>query len=332
MESKILKHVINSYITKKFRNVQKQRKFLIDCIQSSGYINVAEQSNKNSDEDEYEDLYEHIIPSSELVNSHYEQNNQSQQSFQEQQQSSVDPYGFHRTFIHVNSHSADKLAELQKRGITYEETQFIKVKEQMESILEKFDVPNKIIQTALNIFLNILIYYKQNPYGFTDVKGSLKKGYILLCIYYSLIYNNFFIEKEKLIQDTLIRLKDIPLADKNIKLIFQNVPGYSFLYNKFHGSIKEIFGSISNPKMFLSTCINIKSKDLLKTIENVIEETNNFIPPTKLGIYSVVYYVCNNYFPYRVKIIYSILNNVFEPFASATVRKLTDKISEHYKK
>ena len=45
-------------------------------------------------------------------------------SLQEQQQRSVDPYGFNRTFIALNSRDSDKLNILQKRGITYEETQF----------------------------------------------------------------------------------------------------------------------------------------------------------------------------------------------------------------
>ena len=38
MESKILKHLITTLINKKFRNPEKQRKYLIDCIESSGYI------------------------------------------------------------------------------------------------------------------------------------------------------------------------------------------------------------------------------------------------------------------------------------------------------
>jgi len=259
------------------------------------------------------------------------------QSIQEQGQSSVDPYGFNRTFINVNSHSSDKLAELQKRGITYEETQFLKVKEQMEEILNIISSSehfNKILQTALNIYLNIVIYYKDNPFGFTENKGSLKKGYIFLCIYYSLIYNNNYIEKEKLMDYSgKIRLKDLPTADKNIKLIFNGINGYSFLYYSFHGSI--------NPNIFLNFTLNIKSKELLKTIENVIEETKGFIPLTKLGIYSIIYFVCNSYFNYRVKIryneiesfvTYKILNEMFESFSSATVRKLTDQLTLFYKR
>jgi hypothetical protein len=338
MESKIIKHLITTLINKKFRNPEKQRKFLIDCIESNGYILKNENLEQdNSDSDDYEDLYQHMMPSGSGQNSS-NYNQEFQQSIVEQAQSSVDPYGFNRTFIHVNSHASDKLAELQKRGITYEETQFNKVKEQMEEIINNVlptsDFINKILQTALNIYLNIIIYYKTNPFNFTEMKGSLKKGYIFLCLYYSLIYNNNFVEKEKLMEHSgSIRLKDLPIADKNMKLIFNGIKGYSFMYSSFHGSI--------NPKQFLSKTTNINKSELLKSIENVIEETKHIVPSTKLGIYSIIYFVCNDYYNFRVKIMYNdtesfvtykILNEMFEPFASATVRKITDQLRTFFKK
>jgi hypothetical protein len=92
---------------------------------------------------------------------------------------------------------------------------------------------------------------------------------------------------------------------------------------------------------FLKYPINIKSKDLLKTIDNVIEETTQIVPSTKLGIYSIIYFVCNNYFPFKVKIefnetetfvTYPLLNEIVGPFASPTVRKITDKLVKFYKK
>ena len=147
-----------------------------------------------------------------------------------------------------------------------------------------------------------------------------------LCVYYSLIYNNHFIEKEKLLSGNF-HLKNLPLAEKNMKKIFNN---------KFN----EPFINL-NPNNFLNFSINIKSKELLKTIENIIEETKSFIPLTNLGIYSIIYFVCNNYFNYRVKITfnetesfvtYKILNEMFGSFASATVRKITDQLTNFYKK
>ena len=325
METKILKHLVITLINKKFRNIKKQRKFLIDCIESSGYIkenNFVENENENDNEN-YEDLYQHIMPSNVNVNvPTYD--SEFKPSVFSQDQSSID-HGFNRTFIHIDSHAADKLAELQKRGITYEETQFIKVKEQMEELLAPMvNDYDKILQTAINIYLNIIIYYHTNPFGFKEIKGSLKKGYIFMCVYYSLIYNNHFIEKEQLLSGNF-HLKDLPLAEKNMKKINLS---FNFKINP-------------NPNNFLNFSLNIKSKELLKTIENVIEETKDFIPSTKLGIYSIIYFVCNNYFNYRVKITfkfvetlvtYKILNEMFGSFASATVRKLTDQLTNFYKK
>ena len=326
METKILKHLVITLINKKFRNLKKQRKFLIDCIESSGYIKETENNEETENyEEEYEDLYQHMIPGNVNVNvPTYD--SEFKPSVFSQDQSSID-HGFNRTFIHIDSHAADKLAELQKRGITYEETQFIKVKEQMEELLAPVvNEYDKILQTALNIYLNLIIYYHTNPFGFKEIKGSLKKGYIFMCVYYSLIYNNHFIEKEKLLSGNF-HLKNLPLAEKNMKKIFNN---------KFN----EPFINL-NPNNFLNFSINIKSKELLKTIENIIEETKSFIPLTNLGIYSIIYFVCNNYFNYRIKITfnenesfvtYKILNEMFGSFASATVRKLTDQLTNFYKK
>lgn len=332
MENKIIKHLITTFVNKKFRNPEHQRKFLIDCIQSSGYIQEGYTPNEDYSEEEYSDLYEHIMPNTQenvSVSSYPD----FQTSIMEVSQSSVDPYGFNRTFIHATDHHSNKLAELQKRGITYEESQFNKVKEKMENILRNKEDSDKILQTALNIYLNILVYYSSNPFNFTENKGSLKRGYIFLCVYYSLVYNNRPVDRERLMDDAgTIRLKDLPVAEKNIKMIFNGVRGYEFITS-------DKMVTNFNPNNFLSNTLNINSRDLLNTIRKVIEEED--IPSTTLGIYSVVYFVCNNYYPFKVKInyhnletsvTYSLLNQVFQPFASATVRKITDRLRSKFKK
>jgi hypothetical protein len=337
MDKKIIKHLVTTFIKKKFRNPERQKKFLIDCIESNGYIKEGYHLNQDEQETE-EDLYQYFMPSETTTTSTI---NNNFPDFQETFNSptSVDPYSFNRTFIRVDN-GGDKLAELQKRGITYEETQFNKIREQMETIITKLNVgkmdtdPDRILQTALNIFLNIIIYYRTNPFGFSENKGSLKRGYIFLCIYYALIYNNNFVERERLIEftDTFIHLRDLPVAERNIKIIFNGVTGYDFI---FYNNIKINF------KNFLSKTVNINSRELLKQIETVIEATKPFIPSTTLGVYSIIYFVCNFYYPFKVKIIYqntqttvtyNLLNEVFEPFASSTVRKITDQLRTFYKK
>ena len=65
MESKILKHLITTLINKKFRNPEKQRKYLIDCIESNGYILKNEESEESEEKlEDYEDLYQYMMPSS----------------------------------------------------------------------------------------------------------------------------------------------------------------------------------------------------------------------------------------------------------------------------
>ena len=175
------------------------------------------------------------------------------------------------------------------------------------------------------------MYYKDNPFGFAENKGSLKSGYIFLSLYYSFLYNNINIDKQELLRySEKTRLSDLPTAEKNMKIIFSHVKGYSFMKN---------FKSFN--LNFLKTSLNIPGRELIQKIETVIEETQEFIPLSKLGIYSIVYFVCNNYYPFKVKIIYndretsviySILNEIFGPFSSSTVRKLTDQLRQFYKK
>jgi hypothetical protein len=252
MEQKILKHLITTLINKKFRNPVKQRNFLINCIVSNGYV---QETYKISESDqEEEDLYQYFMPNHEEEEISFNGHDpEFKLSIQEQGHSSVDPYGFNRTFININSNYSDKLAELQKRGITYEETQFNKVKEQMENIINRALTDNfnldKILQTALNIYLNIIIYYNTNPFGFNENKGSLKNGYIFLCVYYAFGHNGINISREKLLSySDKIRLSSIPNAEKNMKIL-----NLSFEFDKINLN-------------FLNFSLNIKNT-LLKDIK-----------------------------------------------------------------
>jgi len=358
MEKKILKHLIATYVNKKYRNDNRKRQFLINCIDNHGYIETGytplslddlNLENEDGDAEEYDELYQHFMPNSN--NNTYNSsivNPEFQQSIQEQSQVSVDPYGFNRTFIGVNytggggggNYIANKLSELQKRGITYEETQFTKVKETMESIILEY-LQNKmnnqieiekILQTALNIYLNILIYYKQNPFGFSEIKASLKNGYIFLCIFYSFIYNNIYVTIPSLMDHAgKIRLRDLPIAERNMKMIFNGIKGYSFMERSV----------TINPKNVFNKTVNIDHKQFLHDISKILQETQEFIPNTSLGVYSVVYFICNYYYSFKVKleynetltlVTYDLLNAIYEPFSSATVRKLTDQLRTFYKR
>ena len=173
------------------------------------------------------------------------------------------------------------------------------------------------------MYLNIIIYYNTNPFRFNENKSSLKNGYIFLCVYYAFIFNGIPINREKLmIHFDKARLNFLPTAEKNMKMIFPNLDFKKNLNLNF-----------------LNNSLNIKSNELKSIIENVIEATKNFVPSTQLGVYSIIYFVCNEWFPYRVKIIfesketfvtYNLLNQIFEHFSSSTVRKITDQLRKFY--
>jgi len=333
MEQKIIKHLVTTYVNKKFRNPEKQRKFLIDCIQSNGYIIEKEFESTQETQESFEDLYQHIISQNDQSDQHSNYFPDFKLSIQEQSQTSVDPYGFNRTFIHADSYAGDKLNLLQQRGITYEETKFNQTKQEMEMVINRVlniqpDInPNPILQTALNMYLNILIAYKDNPFGFTEIKGSLKHGYIFLCLYYSFKFH-YPINTEILLSfSEKTRLKDIPLADKNIKMIFNGVKGYSFIF--LEPGIIKILNQFKT--------LNIDPKQFVSKIQNIIE---NFEKINLINLYAIVYFVCNDYYPFKVKInfngnetkvTYPILNEMIGHFSSATIRKITDRLKSMFK-
>ena len=338
LNKKILKHLVTTYVNKRFRNDNRKRDFLIGCIDTHGYIQSGYKPEQEVEEEEnFDELYEQFASGGgeQFQESGFDDYSNFQQSIQEQSQTTVDPYGFNRTFIDANNYIGDKLNLLQKRGITYDETQFIKVKESMESIILNFlqgktdTDPEKVLQTALNIYLNILVYYKQNPYSFTENKASLKNGYIFLCVFYSFVYNNVYVTVPSLMDHAgKIRLRDLPTAQRNIKMIFNGVKGYTFMENKL----------TINPKNVFNKTVNIDHNKFLDDIGKILEQTQE---STSLGIYSIVYFVANYYYPFKVKLLfngiltsvtYDFLNEIYEPFSSPTVRKVTDQLRIKYKR
>lgn len=329
MDVKVLKKLINDALSKRFRNLRKQRQFLLDCIEAHGFIQERPETPDDTDDEEYDDLYQHIMPSESHQSVFNGNNLDLQQSYQEQVQSSHDPYGFNRTFISPGSNN-NKLEELQKRGISYQETQFVKVKEKMEELLQRFNLEeNTVLETALNMYFNILLYHENNVYNLHENRGSVKRGYILLCVYYALVYNNRQVEKQQLVDlSETTRFKDLPLADQNIKTIFKNVKGYEFLQKSFHGI---------NYKKFFKKITNKDYHEVIQVFESILERTKNIIPLSQQGVYAIIYFVCNDYFPTRLKIVenetetfvtYKILNDFIEPVSPSTIRKIILQLRE----
>ena len=217
--------IINKYLMK----VKDKKKFLIDCLDSNGYTYV---KTVNTEEEEF-------VTFNEIYNKNY-QINQTELTFKEKEHTSIDTYGFNRTFINPSSDSgAKRLLEVQKRGITPEEIDFIKVSNMIDIALNQLNIDNEAVKnTALNMYLNIISFYKyqetiEKKYKLVKGynKGSVKSGYIVLVLYYSLVNYYICVPRDKLVSYfTDISSRDLPLADRNIKTIFENVKGYEFIY------------------------------------------------------------------------------------------------------
>jgi hypothetical protein len=170
-------------------NASKHRNFLIDCIQRSGYI--------------------------------------QQREFTPELQSFVEPRS--QTFFTPDSPFAERLAELQKRGMSYQDAELIKINETMDIALNEMYKEYTTLNTdtikniAMNYYIDILNYYKTDN-SLKSISGSLKRGYIALCVYYALLYVKTVISKESLVAYFRYSLSDLSEANKNMKLIIKSLP------------------------------------------------------------------------------------------------------------
>jgi len=339
---------------KRFFNAKK---FYWDCITSHGdkYYDSKISTDIDSDSD-LEDPYsiflkesnkEQLIEFCEECNSQltatglcqYCNYSNPQLGFQESQQMSVSGR-FNRTFISPESdfttRSGKRLIELQKWiTIDPEEMELKKVGEIIENSLNALKVYDNpiIFKTALNMYYNIMEYYKTNTLRLKINKGDLKKGYILLCIYYSLMYYNKTISKEKLVRSIPeYNISYLPPADKNIRLIFENAPGYEFLYRETE--LPEVLSlcNLQLPKNIINSIIKVKRE----LIDRGIFQRKL----THIQIAACIYYVCNVMTSPRLEIIIpetgkkakitqALLSSKCGSFAPATLTKQVDLIRYH---
>ena len=249
------------------RSEKAHRQFVFDCMDSHGLIK--HQTRKESSH------------SSVKSKGSGQASNESEftESYQSRSQSSVNVHGFNRTFLDPSQPS--NLHELQKRGIEAEEVEFNEIKgillDNLQNIVHhKPDINvQKILDTALTMYLNIMDYYKTNVLGLKQKKGSLKKGYISLCLYYGLIYNGVRLKKDELVKYTSAKAYDLPNADKAIKLIFENAPGYDFIFTKTKGTFIQLENSIQN------------------NVNKVLSHIHGETVPSQVDMAAALYYICS---------------------------------------
>ena len=239
---------------KRFFNAKK---FYWDCILSYGdkYYNSG-LVNSDSDLDSEEDLYKYFEQPPQDVQQFCKScgsklnpdeackicnmySVQQPLGFQESQHiTRQNIYGFNRTFIgplsDVSTKAGNRLSEIQT-WVTADpkEMELKTISEIIESSLNVLGYSDheQIRRTAINMYWNIMEYYTSgNPLKLGVNKGELKKGYIILCIFYSLIYNKKSISTERVLRSIKeSRSSYLPQAKENILRIFENTPGYEFL-------------------------------------------------------------------------------------------------------
>jgi len=193
----------------------KHRKFLIQCIEDHGYI-----SKKQFIEPDFE-------PESDFdPGTGYDPDPEPGPSTWT---GGPGDYGYSRTFI---DNPGSRLAELQQRGITSEETEFRKVVEIIDTALHKIqhkhpDVPFQNVKNFANTeYQKLMRYYSSgNVHNFKSNSQSIKRGYIAMIVWYALVEFGLVIQKDELIKYfPKVTVAELFEPGKYLKVIFPSLP------------------------------------------------------------------------------------------------------------
>ena len=279
LQKRFLKERLTKAVDNLGTNETLQKKFLKDCLVDFGYLDI-------SPEDDYtEDDYGHIIPtylppsvSSSIPSIPLENEETLFASIQ-----GLKGPQFTRTFLQSEENKPSRLEKVQQRGIDTVEAELAKINELYTSVIEKINLnePDRVKQFALNMYNEILTYYVENIHHFPINKGSLKKGYIILCLYYSLVQFNYYITHQRLVN--LFGLKfsvaDIPDAEK-----------YLVTFNKY----TNLFSSNIQERN-MCNMRTVLNGETIRQIENVIKNVHGLFgnPLNSVQIAACIYLVTN---------------------------------------
>jgi hypothetical protein len=192
--------LLYKHVSGKKSKTQENRKLLLECMESTGYIKEPDQ--------EHEDVFYHpdfpVEPDEQIV---YKQERQA-------------------TFVPKES----KFYKTQIRGISYEEQDLANVSDQINDVLNKLQKPDlpydKIRESAINMYSDIIKVYRTTNILKGEMKGSVRNGYILLVVYYTLLRFKVCVSKADLVNYFNMSLSDLPQADKNIKMVLGVVDNF----------------------------------------------------------------------------------------------------------
>ena len=166
------------------QNESKHRKFLIDCIESRGYI-------------EKKIFTPELAPVPVATQTYFKPTDSYSERLLVLQQRGIT---YEETEL-------GKVNEIMDTALN-------------EMFKENFSINVESIKNvSMNYYLDILEYYKTNLDSLKKNYGSLKKGYIALCVYYAIASP---IDKESLARYFKYPISDFFEAEKNMKIIFKN--------------------------------------------------------------------------------------------------------------
>ena len=280
MEQKILKERLLKVLETK-GNDRTQLLFLKECLINYNYLDPL--SDSEPEPEELDPIYDQFVPRSPGTHNVLIQPDDYDLNGGGGGRSS-------RTFI--AGIGSERLQKLQQRGIETEEMELGKLSELYDIVLNKLKIDNidKFKSEALNLYKRIMDYYKTNVNDLHILKGSLKKGYIMLCLFYTLLNNLIIVDRQKFVNlFDKFSLRDLPDADRNMKeVIFKGM-------KLFDSNIYEL--NLCNMKKFFNQNLIDKIVIIMDYMKNIFGN-----PLTQPQIAACIYYAANKLKSGRVKI------------------------------
>ena len=195
------------------------REYYWNCIKNTGYslneneypLNLPENNSNYESEDPY-DVFKTMEGRTPVQANKPEYTEYSSREnvgvAESRQMYMADEYGFNRTFIEPLDNngitsSGNRLSELDTWiNVSSEETEFKKIVKLIEEVLNVLNTSENLLirKFAMNMYWNILQYYKTNTLKLPLNKGNLRLGYIVLVIYYAFVYFKKPISTESIIR------------------------------------------------------------------------------------------------------------------------------------
>jgi hypothetical protein len=271
----------------KLKDRHSQWLFLFNCIKSGGYLKEETDEQMTEEETLFQEMLQQASPHESETFSEQFNFPVLQQSYQEQQQSSINTPFSGRTFIQTDN---ARMQALQIRTMEQEEVEYNKVKEQISLALNQVTTTfqnmdtSAVLNYAMTLYKRITDAYRNGLIKKGTMKGKKKKGYIFLCLYYALNRFQICLPREQVLVyfNGDIKFSDIPSAEKNWITIFGETS------DNDHSEI-----CTSNMKYKLDA----KTRSQIQEIVEVLKE--NFIfsdPATSAEVAAVARYITGKHY------------------------------------